>query len=76
MIRLEALADIPSAIKFCLRLSWPLVAVNSVLRVDSTFLQDLSVDLRVLVLVKVVDFLHTFLKAVETMVDLAMLELL
>ena len=66
LIRLEALYDIPSASKFCLILTRPLVAVNSALRVDSTSLQDLSVDLSVLV--GVVDFLHTFLEALETMV--------
>ena len=58
MIRLEALSNIPSASKFYLRLPRLLGAVNSVLRVNSTFLQDLSVDF--LVLVKAVDFLDIF----------------
>ena len=71
VMRLEALSGISSASKFCLRLSRPLVAVNSALRVDSTFLQDLSIDL--LVLVEAVGFLQTFLEALKTMVGLAML---
>ena len=74
MIRLESLSGIPSASKFCLRLSRPLVKVNSVLRVDSTFLQDLTVNLSVLV--KAVDFLQTFPKVLETMVGVTMLGLL
>ena len=73
MIRLGALSDIPYAIKFCLRLSRPLVALNSALRVDSTFLQDLSVDLSALV--EAVGFLQTYLEALETMVGLTMLGL-
>ena len=71
---LEALSHISSASKFCLRLSRPLVAVNSALRVDSTFLQDFSIDL--LVLVEIVGFFQTFLEALKNMVGLAMLELL
>ena len=61
-------------IKFYLRLSGPIVTVNSVLGVNSTFLRDLSVELWMLV--EVVGFLQTFLKALETMVGLAMLGLL
>ena len=63
-----------SVSKFCLRLPRSLVAVNSALRVDSTFLQDLSVDLWVLV--EVMSFLQTFLEVLGTMVGLAILELL
>ena len=57
MIRLEALSYFPSAnkLKFYLKFFMTLVAVNSALRVDLTFLQDLSLDLPVLV--EVVDFL-------------------
>ena len=73
MIRLEAFSVIPSASKFYLRLSSLLVAVNFALRVNSTSLQDLSIDLRVLV--EVVVFLETFLEALD-MVLLAMLGLL
>ena len=71
MIRFGALFDIPSASKFFLRLSRPLVAENSASRGKSTFLQDLSVDLSVLV--EVVGFLQTFLEALKIMVGLAML---
>ena len=56
VIRLEVLSDIHFVSKFCLRQSRPLAVVNSALRVDSSFLQDLSVDLWVLV--KVIDFLQ------------------
>ena len=45
--------------------------MNSALRVDSTFLQYLSVDL--CMLVEVLGSLQTFLEALETMVGLAML---
>ena len=74
LIRFEALSDIPSASKFWLRLSRPLVAVNSGLRVDLTYLQDLSVDLSKLV--EIVDFLQRFLEALETMVGLTIPRLL
>ena len=74
VIRLEAFSDIPSASKFCLRLSRPLVAMNSALRVDPNFMQNLSVDL--CVLVEVVGSLQTFLEALETIAGLAMLGLL
>ena len=47
-----------SVSKSCLRLPRSLVAVNSALRVDWTFLQDLSVDLWVLV--EVMSFLQNF----------------
>ena len=58
MIRLETLSDIPSASKFCLRLSRPLVAVNYILRIYSPFVQDFVVDS--LVLVEVAGILQTF----------------
>ena len=74
MIGLWALFDVPSTSKFRSRLSRQLVSENYALRLDSTFLQDLSVDFWVLV--EVVSFLQTFLKALNSMVGLAMLELL
>ena len=58
MTRLETLSAIPSASKFCLRLSRTLVAVNYILRIDSPFVQDFVVD--PLVLVEVVGILQTF----------------
>ena len=58
--------------RLCLRLSRLLVAVNSALRMDLTFRQDLSVDLWVLV----VGFLQTFSEVSGKMISLIMLGLL
>ena len=58
VIKLQALSDIPSASKFCLRLSIPQVPLISALRVDSALIHNLSVDLRKLV--EGVGFLQAF----------------
>ena len=74
VIKLQARSDTPSASKFCLRLSIPQVPVISALRVDSTLIHNLSVDLWKLV--EVVGFLQAFSEIPETMVDLVIVGLL
>ena len=73
-VRPEALSDITSASKFYPRLCRSIAAVNTILVVDSSFLQNLSVDLWAMAQFMV--FFQTFSETLGTKVGLAMLGLL